>query len=128
MPAAWAMKRKLGFLAAVCAATVNASSANAVTFSGSSGSHAASVDFTIVGGQLQVVLSNTSSADAVVPTDVLTAVFFNISGSPSLSRVSATLAAGSIVFNGPNGGGNVGGEWAYQSGLGGPASYGISSS
>jgi len=34
------------------------------------------VSFGIVGSQLQVVLSNTSIGDVLVPSDVLTAVFF----------------------------------------------------
>lgn len=67
------------------------------------------------GGTLQVLLTNTSTADALVPTDILTAVFFNV-GSQTLTPVSASLN-GSTVFYGPNGGGDVGGEWAYENNL-----------
>lgn len=101
-----------------------------ITFSGSSGDLAASATFDAVGGNLQVTLTNTSAADALVPIDLLTAVFFNI-GDTSLTPVSALLASGSTVFFGPDGGGNVGGEWAYGTGLiGAPggAESGISSS
>lgn len=68
------------------------------------------------GGSLQVLLTNTSTADALVPTDILTAVFFNV-GSQTLTPVSASLD-GSTVYYGPDGGGNVGGEWAYVNNLG----------
>jgi len=123
----WLMRGKFGFFAALLGLTTAASSAQAVTFSGSSGSLQASADFTIVSGNLQVVLKNTSTADVLIPADVLTAVFFDING-VSLTPVSASLG-GSTVFFGP--GGNVGGEWAYASGLSGApggAQKGISSS
>ena len=42
----------------------------------------------LAGGQLQVVLSNISTRDVLVPADVLTAVFFNIDGNPILTPVS----------------------------------------
>jgi len=96
------------------------SSANAVVFSGSSGTLAASVSFDIVAGNLQVTLANTSTYDTLVPTDVLTAVFFNVAGNPSLTPLSAVLAAGSTVFydaQGQPAGGVVGGEWAYRNNL-----------
>jgi len=104
-----------------------------VSFSGSSGTKAAQVQFDIVGGNLEVILTNTSTADVLVPTDVLTAVFFDIKGStPVFSQVSALLSAGSTVTNGVTPGDQVvGGEWAYRGNLGGTpynARYGISSS
>jgi len=83
---------------------------------------------------LVVVLTNTSAVDVLVPADVLTGVFFNISGGTVVTNVSAVLTAGSSVFydaDGQPAGGVVGGEWAYESGLagGGPGSgdSGISS-
>ena len=111
--------------------------ATPITFSGSSGSRSASAEFDIVGGNLQLTLTNTSSSDVMVPTDILTAVFFNISGDPTLSRISAELANGSTVLFPPdnyplgtvNGDGVVGGEWAYKSGLSAPGkgTQGVSS-
>ena len=102
-----------------------------VTFSGSSGSFAASVSFDLIGGQLKVVLTNTSAADVLVPTDVLTAVFFNIAGNPTLNRVSG-ISGGNTYLNGAvvNPAGTVvGGEWAYLNGLSQySANSGISSS
>ena len=75
-------------------------------------------DFAIVGGNLQVTLSTTSNAS--VPTDVLTALFFSITGNPTLTSISAVLGAGSTITAGgtTDPGGVVGGEWAYKNGLG----------
>lgn len=116
-----------------CMGLLFAGSASAaqISFTGSSGSLAASVTFDTSGTDLLVTLTNTSTADALVPIDILTGVFFDIAGSPlALTRTSAVVPAGSSVFYGPTDpGGVVGGEWAYGSGLAGPGgrAYGISS-
>jgi protein with PEP-CTERM/exosortase system signal len=95
-------------------------SANALLFSTAPGAMAASADFEILaGGFLQVTLTNTGTGNPANPADILTALFFNLAGDPSLSRDSAVLGAGSTVIHGPavstdpapNG---VGGEWAYN--------------
>lgn len=117
------------FLAAfLCVATA---SATPLTFAGSSGHYSASASFVQSGNNLIVTLANTSLFDVLVPSDVLTAVFFDYDGSPlSLTRWSAVLAPGSATVGGAaDSGGVVGGEWAYRDGLGphAPASYGISS-
>jgi hypothetical protein len=106
--------------------------ATPITFTGSSGNLAASANFTVSGSNLVVTLTNTSLADVLVPTEVLTAVFFTLAGDPTLTRVSAVLAIGSSVLFPPSGGAgpNVGGEWAYKDGLSGAplgADEGISS-
>jgi hypothetical protein len=99
-----------------------AASASPMTFTGLSGSHAASVEFDISGSNLLITLTNTAAADTLVPTDLLTAVFFTIAGDPSLTRTSAVLAGGSVVENGFSDPGDVvGGEFAYLNGL---ATYG----
>lgn len=112
-----------------------------ITFTGSNtsaitGSNlSAAVTFDTSGTNLLVTLANTSSADTLAPSDVLTAVFFNISGDPMLGRTAAVLTNGSTVLfpvsgAGTDPGGGVGGEWAYKAGLaGGPggAEQGISS-
>jgi len=106
-----------------------------ISFSGISGNLAASATFDTAPldathGKLTVTLTNTSDSDVMVPADVLTAVFFD-AGAYSFTPLSALLASGSTVFFGPDGGGNVGGEWAYLGGLSGAphgASAGISSS
>lgn len=105
-----------------------------VTFAAASGDLAASANFDVVGGNLQLILTNTGTADVLNPADVLTAVFFDIAGTPTLTPISALLTLGSTVFydaDGQPAGGNVGGEWAYGSGLvGAPlgATQGVSSS
>jgi hypothetical protein len=90
----------------------------------------AAASFAMVGGNLQVVLTNTDPGDVGLPTQVLTALFFDIAGNPTLTPISATLGTSTVLF-GPDGGGNVGGEWAYAAGLSGApggAKQGISSS
>lgn len=106
--------------------------ADSITFNGSSGSLSASVKFETIGTNLIVTLTNTSSADVLVPSDLLTAVFFTLAGSPgSLLPSSAILAVGSsVLFGGTDPGGVVGGEWAFASDLSGApggATRGISS-
>lgn len=81
----------------------------------------AEASFDIVGGNLQVTLTNKSTADTLVPTDVLTAVYFsgiaNVAIQSGINFGSAVLAPGSTVFydaGGQPAGGVVGGEWAYN--------------
>jgi hypothetical protein len=127
-----AARRALSVTAAVLASATGASAGGPEPWIGAHGNLGASVDFATSGTDLIVTLTDTSTADVLVPSDVLTAVFFNVSGAPlSLTRTSAVLPAGSVVlFGGTDPGGVVGGEWAYKSGLSGPegTSYGISSS
>ncbi len=124
------MKKQIILMGLVFMFIVSASTAWATMFTASSGSLSASADFEIVSGNLQVTLSNISTADVTVPVQVLTAVFFSLPDGTTLSPVSALLN-GSTVYFGPNGGGNVGGEWAYANSLSGAplgAKQGISSS
>ena len=119
------------------AATPSASAA--VTVTSTSGTLAASAQFDTVAGNLRVVVTNTSVADALVPTDILTAIFFDLFGNPTLSAISALISgAPGAVLNCTAANscmapvaGNVGGEWAYANSLvGAPqgAHQGISSS
>jgi hypothetical protein len=114
----------LGAIVVLCAAQV--ASADEVSFSGSSGSLSAEATFATSGGNLVITLTNTSTTDALVPTDILTGVFF--SAPVTLSPDSATAVLGS-VYNFPTTT-NVGGEWAYAGGFSGPAgtNQGVSSS
>jgi hypothetical protein len=103
------------------------------TFSALFGGLSASVTFDTSGTDLIVTLTNTSANDVLVPSQVLTAVFWDILGvSPNLTRASAVLGLGSTVIDGiTDPGGVVGGEWAYRGDLN-PAAvpnrqYGISS-
>lgn len=102
-----------------------------ITYTGTQGDLEASATFSLAGLDLFVTLTNISEADVLVPADVLTAVFFNITNDPMLTRDSAKLAGGSVVhFGGTDAGGVVGGEWAYKTGLSGAPgdnSQGISS-
>ena len=89
----------------------------------------ASANFNLTGNVLTVTLTNTSAVDVLNPAQVLTGVFFNSNG--TLTPVSALLGPGSVVLFAPApAGGNVGGEFAYASGLSGAplgATQGISS-
>lgn len=113
-----ALSRQLAIIAAVATlelAVVPA--AGAVTFSGNSGSLAASVSFNAVGTDLQVTLTNTATSDVLVPADVLTGVFFNLVGGPTLAPASASLNGGSTVQYGSLAGGNAGAGWQYLEGI-----------
>ena len=102
-------------------------STNAVTVTQTEGQRSASVTFEVKsGGFLEVTLRNTSGFDVAEPEDVLTAVFFDLAGDPTLTRVSGLLASGSVVQWANNNkekalDGVIGGEWAYQTGLPWPA-------
>jgi hypothetical protein len=96
-------------------------------------------DFSISGtNHLILTLTNTSQDDANVPTEILTAFFFNIALNPTLTPTSAVLGGTSIVIgdndpviNGQPAGGVVGGEWALGQNIAAlnpfGASYGVSS-
>jgi PEP-CTERM motif len=92
----------------------------------------ASADFSIAGDVLTITLTNTSLADVLVQADVLTSVFFDVTGDVALIPVSVVLGGGSaVLFGGSDPGGVVGGEWAYASALSGAPGgrlQGISSS
>lgn len=92
--------------------------ASAFTFSGSSGSLSASADFQTSGSNLLVTLTNTSTADVLDPTDVLTGIFFNLSSGVTLKPVSAALGSGSqYVYGSLPSGETLSDEWAYKSGI-----------
>jgi hypothetical protein len=116
-------------------ATASPAVAGPISFSFSSGDLAAHVDFVRSGSDLIVTLTNTSAADALVPTDILTAVFFDVSGNPLLTRTSALVPLSSSVLVGNSGADVtpfdrvVGGEWSYLNSISDPANHnqGISS-
>ncbi len=112
----------------------NEALAAAVTFSGSkinpatNTQLAASVTFNAIGSTLTVTLTNTSSQTMAAPTDVLTAVFFDISGNPLLTPIKGQ-ASGFVNGGAADSNGEVGGEWAYKANLSNaPATRGVSSS
>jgi hypothetical protein len=121
--------KRLALLTLFTVALAARAEAGPITWS--SGDPSASLDFSIVNGNLQVTLTNTSMVGARVPTDILTGVFFDLGDyAGALNPVSALLG-GSQVVGGPDGGGNVGGEWAYAGNIGGATPggqyYGIGS-
>lgn len=136
------MRLLLRTLGAAVIALAWASPTWAVSFTGTgTGANSdlsAAADFSISGTNLIVKLQNTSSADVLSQTKLLTAVFFSFSGTgtPILTPVSAVLDSGTAVqYTLVNGSiapvsGNVGGEWGYGSSLAAPggATAGISSS
>jgi hypothetical protein len=81
-------------------------------FSGSSGTHSASAQFDLTGTTLTVTLTNTSTSDVLVPTDVLTAVCFNTSH--TLTPKSANLGFSTVAYGTLT---NVGDGWGYGSGI-----------
>ena len=127
------MKKTLLAVIAVLALPLSAGATTIGSASFTSGDLAASATFDLTGSTLTVTLTNTSTGDVLVPTDVLTALFFSLNDGASLSRVSAVLNTGSTVIYDPDGApadGVVGGEWAYASSLSGAplgATSGISS-
>lgn len=126
-------KTRIGLVATLGLGLIEtAAYAAPITFTASSGPRAASATFRTSGTDLIITLENTSTADVLVPDQILTALFFDVTGgSLALAPVNAVLPGGSTVwFGGTDSGGVVGGEWAYRSGLSGPlgTNYGISSS
>jgi hypothetical protein len=104
-----------------------------IFFDVDSGALAATASFETKGTDLVVTLANTSTSDVIDPSQVLTAVFFDLTGVNGLDLmpVSAVVPQGSsVLFGGTDAGTSVGGEWAYKSGLSGApggGGYGISS-
>lgn len=108
-----------GVLVLFCAfISAGSAMAKSITFTASDATRSASAIFSIKDDTLQVMLSNTSMEDVLVPTDVLTALFFQ-TGDSTLKKMSAVLGPGSSILYDPTSSGNdVGGEWAYRSGIG----------
>ena len=112
--------------AVLAAVLMSASSANAITFTGSdSYGRAASATFSLRSDGLHILLANTATYDAMVPTDMLTALFFNVPTGVALTPAHAYVGANSTVIDTVTGnanyhpaGYNIGGEWAYAANLG----------
>lgn len=96
----------------VALAATGIASANAITYVGSSGNLSAQAVFSLTGNDLTVTLTNTSTADVLLPTDVLTGVFFNLTA--GLTPVSAS-DPGSTPYYGPLT--NVGDGWGFATGV-----------
>jgi len=133
--------------AATLLAVVATAPAHAVTVtatgSGVNGAElAAQAMFEISGDTLTITLTNIATSDEEIggfdtPGNTLTGLFFDIAGSPTLTKQSATITAGSLLQGSTCNPGpcttattDVGGEFGFAtSWSGGPtAGYGISSS
>ncbi len=109
--------------APVFASIFTAAGTNAETGTSLSATATFSID---ASGNLICRLTNTGG-NAVAPSDVLTAMFFTLDA--SLTPSSALLGTSLVIHGLTPLDGNVGGEWAYESGLNGApggASQGIS--
>ena len=119
----------LGLL--ISAGSWNLVSAEIVLFDPAGDGYAASAIFSLTGQNLEITLRNTFSAGSdfeFIQTDVLTGIFFNIDGNPTLTPVSAALTSGSTILldgvdittseteNEPFSEGDVGAAWAYKAG------------
>jgi hypothetical protein len=123
------MKRFLLAAAAATAIGVSTPAAAATTFTATNGSNlSASATFDIVAGHLVVTLTNTSTVDVNQPAQILHALFWDMTGSPSLSYTSANICATcSFTASGPTGT-DVGGMWGYITSPSGVSQgYGLSS-
>src|SRR5688572_6389295 len=117
--------RRLAVLAIGVVAVGVSSSASAVLFNFSGNSNAsgnplaASVNFSVSGTTLTIVLTNTATSAAMNGADVLDGVFFDIAGAnPVFSAGNATLTSGSSFVtnnNGPASGNPLNDEWMYDS-------------
>lgn len=103
--------------------------ADSVIFSGSGKnttdniaiSYSAEFEMTTVSGQpaLEIILTNTSTANVLSPGEVLTGLYFAVSGGTTLTPYSASLGSGSTVKQGGVTVSNpspVGENWQYKSG------------
>jgi hypothetical protein len=93
------------------------------TFTNDGAGLAAKATFAQSGGNLLVTLENISTHDVLVPSDVLTAVYFNLSGA-TLTPLMAVLSGGSTVLfpesgDGTDSNGQVGGEFGFRDDLSG---------
>jgi hypothetical protein len=111
------LKRAL-LIGAMASAGLAGNASASVTVDATNGSNlSAEAVFSVVGGNLQVQLTNVSTFDVTVPSQVLMALFFDLNGVGALTPVSASLG-GSTVFYGSivN---DVGEGWQYKSGTSG---------
>ena len=96
--------------AALIVLTWSGSSQATLVFTGSSGSLSAEAEFSLSGSTLTVTLRNTSLADVLIPTDVLTGVFFTTAH--TLTPVSASLGGSTVYYGSIS---DLGGGWGYAS-------------
>jgi hypothetical protein len=92
---------------------------HAIVFVATSGNLAAEARFWQDGSNLMIQLTNTSTVNPATVSEVLTALFFNIAGQPTLTPISVVMTAGSKILYPitlPTDGKTVSFEWAYRAG------------
>ena len=115
---------------ASCTSTTNCVIASASGINNEGHAVSATAQFWLVGSSLHVELINTAMSDVLVPSDVLTGLSFTLmNGTQSLEltpvaanlgkSTDTTLNSGNstLVYGATTTNGNVGGEWAYESGI-----------
>ena len=117
--------KRIGYVGLSVLAMAVAASSQAVVFnfSGAAGSGSgdvlhASVEFQVSGTSLTVIVTNTDDNAVFNTADVLSSVYFNIAGAPTLSNGNAALTAGSsfVTNSGPAGSNNPPNtEWMWKS-------------
>jgi hypothetical protein len=78
------------------------------------GGYYATAEFTIVDGNLQLTLTNTASGDVWDAAHVLTGLFFDIAGDPTLTALSAMTCDTCSITNLNPDPTDVSGEWAFR--------------
>lgn len=118
--------KRFGYVSLSALAMAVAASSQAVifNFSGVSGSGSgdvlhARVEFQVSGTTLTVIMTNTDDNAAFNGADVLSSVYFNVTGTPTFSNGNAALTSGSslvLINNGAPGSTNpLNNEWFWQS-------------
>jgi hypothetical protein len=115
------MKRTIIGMALVgaMALTPSVARANTADYSGTLGNLSADATFDFTGTTLTITLTNTADPSTVLtPSDILSGLFFTLTGDPTATPVSATIVSGDITQSANcttpcATATNVGGEWSY---------------
>ena len=127
MPANFAYMRSLQqFLPLACLLAAPWAQADLATFNGTgTGGNSnlkAQAIFNFSGNTLTITLSNTATVNPISTAGALTGLFWDLTGNPTLTPVSALVAPGSTLIQSANcnvnctGVTNVGGEFSYAAG------------
>src|SRR5262245_60337749 len=108
------MKKLISFLFVFSFFATAKADAETIALIDAIGGHYATADFSVVGGNLVLKLTNTASGDVWDPAHVLTGLYFDVAGDPTLTALSATTCVDCIT-NYPNPDPtNISGEWAFR--------------
>jgi hypothetical protein len=98
------------------------STANGLTYIATNKTLSASATFTVTDLKLVITLSNTGTNDPSTSAQILTGIFFKLTGDPALAPTSALLGPDTTIKGRPGvtgPGTNVGGEWTYRNAFAG---------